>query len=67
MSELSAAEQAGAGQPWSDHPQIAAAMAALDRLEHTPVSGHPEIFDTVHSQLRAVLTDAGRAADADQR
>lgn len=50
--------------PHRENPQIAAAIAQLDRLGEVPVDEHPAIFDAVHSRLRDALTHAGRVDDA---
>ncbi len=42
--------------------EVDAALAHLNDLDDLPVERHPEVFDTVHAQLRSVLTDGGHAA-----
>ena len=41
--------------PSTGDPRVDAAMARLDQLDRTPVSGHVEVYDAVHRSLQDTL------------
>lgn len=45
------------------HRRVDAAIERLDTLDELPVDEHAAVYNGVHEELRAALTDAGLPAD----